>query len=216
MIFMVAVLACGALALACAVHAVTLGTRRRMVGAAVYGLAGIAALALAGVVALAVVDLSAYERLTAEAPVVEVRFRQQGEGRYAAELLYPDGASEAFDLAGDEWQLDARVLKWHGFAARLGLEPVFRVERIGGRYRDIEDERNQMRTVFETRRPPGIDLWRLARRLQRWLPWVDAAYGSATFLPMADGAHFAVSISSTGLLARPLNRAAREAMSAWH
>ena len=210
------VLVLGLVALLLALAAVGRGRRGRVAGCALHGLGAVVALALAAVVALVGVDLASYQRLTHEEPVAELRFRQQGDRRYAAEVLHPDGAREAFDLAGDEWQLDARVLKWHGVATVLGLDSGFRLDRIGGRYRDIADERSAPRTVFELARPRGLDVWSLARRFHAFLPWLDALYGSATYLPMADGAHYAVSISTTGLLARPLNREAREAVAAWH
>jgi hypothetical protein len=209
-------LALGALALLFALAMVRRARRGHRVACTLHGLAAVACLALAAGVALVGVDLASYRRLTHEEPVAEVRFRQQGDRRYAAEVLRPDGAREAFDLAGDEWQLDARVLKWHGAATVLGLDSGFRLDRIGGRYRDIAQERSAPRTVFELARPRGLDVWDLARRFHAVLPWLDALYGSATYLPMADGAHYAVSISSTGLLARPLNREAREAVAAWH
>jgi hypothetical protein len=41
-------------------------------------------------------------------------------------------------------------------------------------------------------------------------------YGSATYLPMADGADYEVTVSQSGLVARPLNDAARLAVGAWH
>ena len=63
---------------------------------------------------------------------------------------------------------------------------------------------------------PALDLWLLARAYPRWLPFVDAVYGSATYLPMADGARFQVTISQTGLVARPTNDAAEAAVGAWH
>lgn len=210
------VLVLGVLALVFALAAVSRGRRGRAIGCALHGGAAVAALALAAAAALVGVDLASYRRLTHEEPVAEVRFRQEGDRRYAAEVLRPDGMSEAFQLAGDEWQLDARVIKWNGMATVLGLDSGFRLDRIGGRYRDIAEERSAPRTVFELRRPPGLDVWTLARRFHAWLPWLDALYGSATYLPMADGAHFAVSISSTGLVARPLNREAREAVAGWH
>jgi hypothetical protein len=211
-----AILACGVVAAAFAAGAVRRAKRRRPLLALLHAAAAVLCLALAATAALVGVNLQGYARLTAETPAAEVRFRQQGERRFAAEVLYPNGGSEAFDLAGDEWQLDARVLKWHGAATMLGLDTAFRLDRIGGRYRDIAAERSEPRTVHELARPPGVDVWSLARRFHAWLPWLDALYGSATYLPMADGAHYAVSVSATGLLARPLNRAAREAVSAWH
>jgi hypothetical protein len=45
---------------------------------------------------------------------------------------------------------------------------------------------------------------------------VDALYGSATYLPMVDGALYEIKVSQSGLLARPLNQAAREAVGSWH
>ena len=45
--------------------------------------------------------------------------------------------------------------------------------------------------------------------------FLDAAYGSAVYLPMSDAARYQVSISRTGLVARPMNDSAREAVSRW-
>ena len=66
-------------------------------------------------------------------------------------------------------------------------------------------------------RPPDlIDTWQLARDHKEWvMPWIDAVYGSATYLPMADGAVYEVRVSPTGLLARPLNDVARKAVAGW-
>jgi hypothetical protein len=211
-----AVLACGVLALAFALRAANRSRHGRPIASTAHALVAALWLALGAAVALIGVDVGTYARLTYEAPVAEVRFRQMGDRRFDAELLLPDGARREFVLAGDEWQLDARVLKWHGAATLLGFDTGDRLDRIGGRYRDIERERTAPRTVFELAHPQGVDVWRLARRFHAWLPWLDALYGSATYLPMAEGAHYAVTISPTGLVARPLNREAREAVAAWH
>ena len=53
------------------------------------------------------------------------------------------------------------------------------------------------------------------KRNAHWLSIVDATYGSATFLPMADGAIFSVSMGSSGLVARPLNDRADLALKEW-
>ena len=108
-------------------------------------------------------------------------------------------------LAGDEWQLDARVLKWKGWANLLGLDAQYRLERVSGRYRQIEQERKDERTVYALSENPGIDLWTMSIDHRRWLPFVDAVYGSAVYLPMADGARYEVSITQSGLVARPVN-----------
>ena len=62
---------------------------------------------------------------------------------------------------------------------------------------------------------PGLDIWLLVRRYQRYLPLADALYGSAAFVPMAEGAEYAVTVSTSGLVVRPVNDAARKALGGW-
>ena len=45
--------------------------------------------------------------------------------------------------------------------------------------------------------------------------WFDAEYGSATFLPMADGALFTIQLTNNGLIARPENDRAIIAIKEW-
>ena len=60
-----------------------------------------------------------------------------------------------------------------------------------------------------------LDLWSLARNFPRLAPGVDAYYGSATYLPMADGARYRVTLSRDALIARPVNDPARKAVGNW-
>jgi hypothetical protein len=160
-------------------------------------------------------NLRTYQRLTHEQAGATLTFRLVAERHYALELETSDGGFRALDVRGDEWQLDARVLKWSGIGVVLGLDTRWRLERIAGRYRDVTLEQEAPRTVHDLAPPAaGLDLWGLAQR-NPWLPFVDATYGSATYLPLADGARYEVRISSTGLLARPANEAARKAVAEW-
>jgi hypothetical protein len=131
-------------------------------------------------------------------------------------LTYPDGSTQQFVLRGDEWQLDARVLKWKPVANILGFDTGYRLERLSGRYSDVASERTEPRTVYALTPDALIDVWNLAQRHSAWLPAVDAYYGSATYLPMADGAKFAISVSQSGLVARSENDAGRGAIDVWH
>jgi hypothetical protein len=90
------------------------------------------------------------------------------------------------------------------------------LERISGRYTSVEDERSQARTVYSLNPPQRIDPWNLVHRHHGWVPWVDALYGSATYLPMTDGALYQINVSQSGLIGRPVNQAAREAVGNWH
>jgi len=118
-------------------------------------------------------------------------------------------------LRGDEWQMDARVINWKPPATLLGLDPIYQLDRLSGRYSSIDDEMSEERTVHALSEEMQLDVWRVARKFPILMPGVDAYYGTATYLPMADGARFEVTLSRTALLARPVNAAAREAVGDW-
>jgi hypothetical protein len=166
-------------------------------------------------VAAVALDLRTYLRLTYEEPVATLNFVALGPQDFRATLTDAQGQVHSAELRGDDWQLDARVLKWKGLATVLGLDPVYRLDRLEGRYRNAGQESHDYHSVVDLSRDVGLDFWALMRRNSGWLPWADAAYGSATYLPMADGAQYTVSLSPTGLLARPANKQAQEAMTQW-
>jgi hypothetical protein len=190
--------------------------RRKVLGGVLNGATALVLLLLSVCAALIAANLRTYQRLSFEQPAGELQFTHTGEREFNAVLTYPGGERANFALRGDEWQVDARVLKWHAFANVVGFDTAYRLERIGGRYTRVEDERAQARTVYSLNPPQRIDPWELAHRYRSWLPWLDAVYGSATFLPMADGALYEIKVSQSGLIARPLNQAARDAVGGWH
>lgn len=189
--------------------------RRRRLAAARSGVTGCGFLALGALLAAVAFNLQTYARLTYEQPVAAINFERQGERRYLARLEQPDAPSRDYVLVGDEWQLDARVLKWRAPANLLGLNARYRLERLSGRYADVGDEKTRLRSVHGLAAERGLNVWKLARRYRRWLPLVDTRYGSAAYLPMADGARFSVSLTQSGLIARPENEAAQRALARW-
>jgi hypothetical protein len=189
--------------------------RRKVLGGVLNGVTALALVLLSVCAALIAADLRTYQRLTYEQPAGELQLNRTGERQFNAVLTYPAGERANFALRGDEWQIDARVLKWRALANIVGFNSVYRLERISGRYARIEDERDQPRTVYALNPPQRIDPWDLVHRYHSWIPWLDALYGSAAFLPMADGALYEIMMSQSGLIARPLNQAAREAVGNW-
>lgn len=188
---------------------------RRRAGASARVVVGLVLLGCAGFAALVGTALLGWRRLAAEAHVATIDTRALDAQRYVVGVELPDGTRREVELAGDEWQLDARVLKWKGWANLLGLDAQYRLERVSGRYRDIEQERKDERTVYGLSENPGLDLWTMSIDHKRWLPFVDAVYGSAVYLPMADGARYEVAITQSGLVARPVNDVAKAAAGNW-
>jgi hypothetical protein len=210
------IVVCALLGLLFLIAAVRRMRRRRLMGGMAHGAAALIFFLAAACAMLVGTSLSSYQRLSFEQPAGELQFARLGSQEFNATLTYPNGEHANFALRGDEWQVDARVLKWHAFANLLGFDAAYRLERISGRYTRLEDERTLPRTVYDLNTPGRIDPWDLLHRYRSWVPWVDALYGSATYLPMVDGALYEIKVSQSGLLARPLNQAAREAVGSWH
>jgi len=190
--------------------------RRSVVGGMAHGATALILFLLAVCAALIGSNLKSYQRLSFEQAAGELQLARTGEREFNAVFSYPNGKRESFALRGDEWIVDARVLKWHAFANLLGFDTAYRLERIGGRYTHVEDERSQPHTAFDLNPPGRMDPFDLIKHYHSWVPWMDAMYGNSTYVPMADGALYEIKVSQSGLLARPLNQAAREAVGGWH
>jgi hypothetical protein len=178
-------------------------------------LSGAFVLALAAGMALVAMNLYTYARLTHEQEAARVSMRQLGERHYVLSVQAKQAPARHYELRGDEWQIDARVLKWRALGNLLGFDTVFRLERLSGRYGDITQERSAVRTVYTLAEDPGLDFWSLLRKHHRYVPLADALYGSAAYVPMAEGAQYSVTVSSTGLVVRAGNDAARQAVGGW-
>lgn len=190
------------------------GAGRRPVSSSFGAIIGLGLMAAGGVAALLGINLRTYERLTTEQYAARIDFVQQAPQSYQATVTLPDGEVKVFELMGDDWQLDARVIKFPGWANVAGLDAVYRLDRIAGRYHSVDQEVSAPRTVYEVFGDPGIDVWTLARERGRSLQ-IDASFGSGVYHPMADGASYEVSMTQSALVSRPVNPAATEAVGRW-
>ena len=176
---------------------------------------GIASAAIATLIAVVAFSYLTYARLTSEQLVSRIEFTSVAPFEYRARLMIEGERDQFFVLTGDEWQLDARLVSWKPPATVLGLEPIFRLDRLSGRYHNVDLERSEPRTVHALSSSPAFDVWNVANRLPWLLPGVDAHYGTATYVPMLDGALYEVSLSRDALIARAANDVARAAVSNW-
>ncbi|MBL4606971.1 MAG: hypothetical protein JKY01_03980 [Pseudomonadales bacterium] len=182
------------------------------------GSVGIFLFLAAAVFFLFAMNLFSFHSLAKDTQLATLHFDSLGDQHYRVTILEEGAGIKELELLGDMWQIDARVIKWQGWISALGIMPGYQLGRIQGRYLSIEQERSAPRSVHSLRPEnlvSGFDLWNMLNQQKIWVPWLDARYGAATFLPMADGAEFSLSLSHTGLLARPLNTDTENAVSAW-
>lgn len=161
------------------------------------------------------VGLRGYRLLLTETPVAAIDARQLGPQQFSVRIDFPDGSHRSATLNGDEWQLDVRVIKWTPRAVTLGAKPLYQIDRLSGRYHAANQERTTLPSVVDLGEDSVVDPWHLKKEYPKWLPWIDADYGSATYLPLVDGGKYTVTISPLGgLIARAADPATSEKLKA--
>ena len=186
--------------------------RKHLLSSAVWSLQG--ALLLSGffLVLLVYSNLHTYQRLTYEQVIADVYVRKLAPQRYqiSMSLSNADQDQHYYELEGDQWQLDARILKWKGWANLIGLDSFYQLVRLSGRFSDAELAISRLPTLHELKQPSsGMAIWKAKQLLRDKAGFVDTLFGQGVFMPMTDGAHFQVSIGQQGLITRPVNSAAK-------
>ena len=146
--------------------------------------------------------LQGYRALTREVVAARVTVRPTGPRRFSAAFEFPDGKTATYALAGDEIYVDAHVLKWKPVANLIGLHTAYELDRVGGRYRSLDEERREPRTLHSLGREQLVDLYGLRTRYAFLSPLIDVEHGSASFVPVKEAAELEVKVSTTGLIIR--------------
>src|SRR6267142_6839213 len=149
------------------------------------------------------IGIQGYRALTQEDLAARISVRPYAPQRFTAKLLFPDGHEENYSISGDEIYVDARILKWHVLANMLGLTTAYELDRIGGRYREVGQERSAPRSLYPLGKEKPVDVFALTKRYPFLEHFVDATYGSAAFVPVGEPAELDLRVSTTGLLIRP-------------
>jgi hypothetical protein len=148
-------------------------------------------------------NLYTYHRLTDEAPIAELRFRRLAPQQYLATIAYGDFCrDEQYTLYGDQWRLDAQFLKWRPWANLLGFDALYRIERLGGRYRTLVQENSAPHLSHRLYPEQRLDLPEVLARYEGMLSPVDTLFGSSVYDSMDENMLFRVYRGQSGLLVR--------------
>jgi len=180
-------------------------------------------LALLGLgVALVALNTQSFARLTHESDVADVHVKavDPAKNLYRITIVRLDGPQQtiACDLQGDEWVMDARVQKWKPWANVLGLDTTYTLDQATNKYFTAERGNGRTITACDLRGPPpAVDQY----VPNAWLSWLagrsyteQRRFGSAAYMPLADGATYRVTMTQSGMNAEPSNDAARGANAA--
>ena len=163
-----------------------------------------------------------FVRLTHEAPVADIGVQafDRKHDLYHVTVARLDGPklTQNCTLQGDEWDISARVQKWKPWANILGLDTTYTLDQMTNRYFTAARGNGRPITACDLKgAPPDVDRW----VPHSWLAWLahhayaeDRRFGSASFMPLADGAEYRVLITQAGLNSEPANDVARQANAA--
>src|SRR5689334_7411976 len=198
-------IAFGLLAVTCIYLATSAWRKRSRVSSFVGFLTAALFVSLGALCGVITVGIRGYRAFTAEALAATIKTDPIGPHHFRATVTLPDSSLHMFDLAGDAVYVDAHVLKWRPIGTFLGLQTVYELDRIAGRYQTLGDEQTRARTVYSLAHAKPFDAFDLAKRYWVLRPLVDAEYGSATFIGATapGGATYEIRVSTTGLLVRP-------------
>ena len=180
-------------------------------------------LALAGTAAsLLGLNAQSFSRLAHEAPVADVSIRlvDAATNLYDVTLTRLDDGQPAqvCRLQGDEWDISARTQKWKPWANILGLDTTYTLDQMTNRYATAERANGKPITACDLAGPPPAVNQYVPKS---WLFWIfghsfveQRRFGSAAYMPLADGARYRVVMTQSGLNAEPSNDAAKTAVAA--
>jgi hypothetical protein len=188
--------------------------RRRLFGS-LYWSSGLGMASIGLLFMAAAMNLYTYHRLTSEILVASVKIKQIAPNNYELALSEAGKQPANFKIMGDEWQLDARFLRWKSWATILGQEPMFRLERLSGRYGDIEQAKAARPSLYALSSQSGVDVWKLGRQYAEWLPFMDAYFGSSVYMPLIADGEYRVTATDSGLMVRAVNAPAKEVLKEW-
>lgn len=143
-----------------------------------------------------------YRSLLHEECAATITVEPAGEQRFITRIVFPDGETAEFMCEGDQVYVDAHILKWHPWLNILGIHTTYQLDRIGGRYISIEDEKNKKHIVHSLSKNRTFDMYQIRMRWIALKPLVDAEFGSAAFIYADHPAIYKVLVSTSGLLVR--------------
>jgi len=144
-----------------------------------------------------------YSNLTDETRIAELSFAQVSEGEYVVNLSTGDFCEvRRFPVRGDQWRLDANFLKWKYWAAAIGMESQYRLDRLEGRYSDVNLQNSSPVMAHSLGEPTLLDLATFSEQLGPFNFLADAVYGSSTFQAIDETRIFDVYRTPTGIITR--------------
>ncbi|MFO1435345.1 MAG: hypothetical protein U1F34_02840 [Gammaproteobacteria bacterium] len=147
-----------------------------------------------------------YGRFNAEQPIAELSFKQLGPQRYRAYLATGNLCDvKSYDLLGDQWQLDASFLKWKGIGTLLGLQSLYRLDRLSGRYASVDEQNSREKQSYDIAPKVLVSLFPKTNEKGFSGLLVDTHFGSSVYLDIDVSKKYRVYKTEDALVAKAVD-----------
>lgn len=185
----------------------------RRLAAAGHVAMAIAAAAVALLMWSVTAGLESYEPVLRDQPIASLFVERTGPQRFRATLTrLPAGRVQVFELTGDQWRVEARTLDWLGLAAQIGLDRMYRLERLSTRATRPLSGPATAGSSFSLGTDAPNDLWARGRTSPAWMRHVHGGHAGGPWRPLANAALFTIRLDGATLRVEPGNEAAAAAM----
>jgi hypothetical protein len=208
MIVLIVLFIGGLLLFALSIHQIIVS--RKLIKAGINGVLGALLFFSSIVFLLLLLNIQTYVQLTKEIQLAELEVGQHTQKGIPL-VLRMNNQHRIYWITSSEWRIDARFLKWKPWLSVLGKEPVVRLETLSGRMGQYVDKPESVYPLYTNHKI----IEEVSIFLTTHMGLVDSLYGSSVYMPAAEGAHYHISASHSGLIARPVNQMGKEAVLNW-
>lgn len=145
---------------------------------------------------LAILLAMTYTSLTQEQLIATLTFDSipNQSQIFIAHLNDAEGSKiDDYTLFGDQWRMDAGFIKMEYWANVFGVDSKYTLDRLEGRYKNIEDQNNKKKQSYQLEDHNLIDTMSF---------FVDTTYGSSVYTDIKINTKYSVFKTPTGLMVR--------------
>ena len=119
-----------------------------------------------------------------------------------------EAGARTVSLRGDQWMISGGIVKWHPWLTALGLPSYQKPLRLAGQSSRAKSTGNAPAAAVELE--PGVDrIWEWLYRVDPYLPFVEAVYGSAAYVYVEPDRIQEVYVTPSGYLIKRAGKAPR-------
>ncbi len=105
-----------------------------------------------------------------------------------------------YRLQGQQWAIEGHILKWDDWLNFLGLQTMYKLTRVRGRYLRVEDEVGKPSTAYSLIENEEDPRWRWLYEYGARLPFVTAVYGNTVFTFPSETKTFRIYVTTSGFM----------------